>query len=178
MVLHHDISLLNLLLVLWDSSGDGNWRLDFLNNLPPDTRMRLRAKMKDSIMHHCLLTDWGYTVPLDTSQAQAEPLCTLQLMPPTPPCDLPPTSPVSQPSNQPPEMGDDSITVHVSIPSQEDHFVRIRLSQLQANHDIVLSMGRDHLSDQSQPSIDTNPLYRTVGFSLHKMTRVMLTKVL
>ena len=108
-------------------------------------------------MHRGLLADWGYTVPLDTSQAQAKPLCTPQLTPPTPPCDLPPTSPVSQPSNQPSEMGDNFITIHISIPSQEDRFVRIGLSQLQADHDIVLSMERDHPSDQSQPSIDTNP---------------------
>jgi len=178
MVLHCDISLLNLLFVLWDPLGDGDWCLDFLDDLPPDTHMCLWTKMKDSITYCGLLADWGYAVPLDTFQTQAEPMCTSQLTPPTPPCNLPLTSSVSLPSHQSSEMGDDSITICISAHGQEDWIVCVGLSQLRVDHDIVLSMGRDHPPDQSQPSIDTNPLYCMVGFSLHKTTRIMLTKVL
>ncbi|KAI6032441.1 hypothetical protein EDC04DRAFT_2898155 [Pisolithus marmoratus] len=44
-VLHCDISLLNLLLILWDTSQDDSHCLEFLNQLPLETHECLQAKI-------------------------------------------------------------------------------------------------------------------------------------
>ncbi|KAI6039269.1 hypothetical protein EDC04DRAFT_2895514 [Pisolithus marmoratus] len=46
-VLHHDISLLNLLLILWDTSQDDGCCLDFLDQLLPETHENLQAKIQE-----------------------------------------------------------------------------------------------------------------------------------
>ena len=168
-VLHHNISLLNLLIIAWYSSGDGNQCLNFLNFLPQDIHVCLQTKIKN-IMYCGLLGDWVYTIPLDV------PSCIPQSMPPTSSLSLPPTFPALPPKHQP--SGDPYIPVHISVSRQhKDWVAHIVLSELWVDHDIVLSMGRDQLLDPSSLSINTNPLYCTIGFSLHEMIKPVLTKV-
>ncbi|KAF8548220.1 hypothetical protein OG21DRAFT_1489573 [Imleria badia] len=119
-VLHRDISLLNLLLTSWDRSRKAH-RLDFLNDLAPETHMCLQSQMKD-ITYHSFLTDWGYAVPLDIPHTPAELLAYQAASgsaPSTPACNLPPTSPILLPSNQPSELGDNSVPVRISVPSND-----------------------------------------------------------
>ena len=104
------VCYINLLLVLWDPSSQ-NRRLDFLDDLPPETHMRLQSRMKD-IAYRGLLADWGYSVPLDASHTQAEiAWASSKSTPSIPPRNLPPTSPISLLSNQPSESGEDSVPV-------------------------------------------------------------------
>ncbi|KAI6028251.1 hypothetical protein EDC04DRAFT_2605729 [Pisolithus marmoratus] len=83
-VLHHDISLLNLLLILWDASQDDSCCLDFLNQLLPETHEHLQAKIQE-LPYQGFLVDWGYAVPLDVPQAEVYTKYTLLLSPRIPP---------------------------------------------------------------------------------------------
>ena len=145
--------------------------MDFLDDLPPETRMCLRSRMKD-IAYRGLLADWGYSVPLDAPHTQAEiAQASSKSTPSIPPRNLPPTSPISPLSNQPSESGEDLVPVRVSILGEgKDWIVCVPVSELKDDHEIVLSMGRDSSPDQLSPLIDTNPLFHTVSPFVHKMT--------
>ncbi|KAI5986625.1 hypothetical protein EDD15DRAFT_2373072 [Pisolithus albus] len=165
-VLHRDISLLNLLLVIWDASRGDSHRLDFLDHLPPETREHLQAKIQE-IPYRGFLADWGYAVPIDVPQTEAyttpEPEGP-STSPSTPHHDAPPTSPISPPNTS--TSVDNSVPVRIPVPSEgTDRVAYIALSELKDVHEIMLSMGRDPLPDRSQPSVDTNPLYRTGTWS-------------
>ncbi|KAF8548783.1 hypothetical protein OG21DRAFT_1526253 [Imleria badia] len=68
-ILHHDISLLNLLFVL--VYDDLNLNTDFLNRaLQEPERTQLHTKIQ-SLPHHGLLADWGYAVPITRCASDA-----------------------------------------------------------------------------------------------------------
>ncbi|KIK19916.1 hypothetical protein PISMIDRAFT_106732 [Pisolithus microcarpus 441] len=102
-VLHHDISLLNLLLIHWSPSINDDCCLDFLIDLPPETCEHLQDKIQ-GLPYRGLLADWGYAVPLDVPAPDPEHIP--KASPSTPPHNAPPTSPISLPGNL--ASGDDS----------------------------------------------------------------------
>ncbi|KIJ63916.1 hypothetical protein HYDPIDRAFT_168311 [Hydnomerulius pinastri MD-312] len=191
-VLHHDISLLNLLIVVWDNINMDR-RLDFLDHLPAEARKHLRSKLQN-LPHQGFLADWGYAVPCDThldpslSQPSSEsrPIATPKPAASSPLSSPPPEPAASSPlSSLPPELASTSPILppvadetletidYKSVPVQRSaapgdggpgSLEYVALSQLK--HDkIVLLMGGDDPPDQSQPCIDTNPLYRTGTWS-------------
>ncbi|KAI6101840.1 hypothetical protein F5141DRAFT_1065808 [Pisolithus sp. B1] len=161
-VLHHDISLLNLLLVLWDTSWDDSCHLDFLDHLMPETHKHLQAKIQE-IPYRGFFVDWGYAILIDVPQAEAyttpEPEGP-STSPSTPHHDALPTSPISPPNTL--TSVDNLVPIRIPVPSEgTDWIAYIALLELKDVHKIMLSMGRDPLPDWSQPSVDTNPLYCT-----------------
>ncbi|KAI6111917.1 hypothetical protein EV401DRAFT_1890587 [Pisolithus croceorrhizus] len=170
-VLHHNISLLNLLLIIWDTSHGDTHHLDFLNHLPPETCKHLQAKIQE-IPYQGFLADWGYAVLINVPQAEAyttpEPKGP-STSPSTPHHDVPPTSPISPPNTS--TSVDNSVPIQIPVPSEGmDWVAYITLSELKDVHEIMLSMGRDPLPDWSQPLVDTNPLYHTIS-SIQQMTK-------
>ncbi|KAI5984240.1 hypothetical protein EDC04DRAFT_2914418 [Pisolithus marmoratus] len=156
-VLHCNISLLNLLLVHWSPSTNGDHCLDFLINLLLETCEHLQDKIW-GLSYQGLLVDWGYATPLDALAPDSE--HSPKALPSTPPHNLPPTSPISLPHNL--ALGDDSVPIQISDPDKiKGHIIHITLAELKDDHAIALSMGRDSSLDQLQLSINTNPLYCT-----------------
>lgn len=151
MILHRDISLFNLLLALWDGSD----RLEFLDVLPEDIRGPLRERIKKDVSYRGLFADWGYAVPIE--------------------------SPSSQPTTQPttPDSGDDPIEGAVdlarltcgegAVPAQLRNSEKdkgnisqyVPISKLGIQHEIKLQMAGEPV-DSERPSIDNDPLCRTV----------------
>jgi hypothetical protein len=74
---------------------------------------------------------------------------------------LPPTSPID------PLEEDSSTDNYVPIAVDSGAGVTyISTSALKPRDEITLSMGKGPYNDNQRPSIDTNPLYRTVSYSL------------
>ncbi|KAI6162382.1 hypothetical protein EDD17DRAFT_1757518 [Pisolithus thermaeus] len=117
-VLHHNISLLNLLLIIWDTSHGDTHHLDFLNHLPPETCKHLQAKIQE-IPYQGFLADWGYAVLINVPQAEAyttpEPKGP-STSPSTPHHDVPPTSPISPPNTS--TSVDNSVPIQIPVPSE------------------------------------------------------------
>lgn len=137
-ILHRDISLLNLLVIIWDGTQAED-RLEFLDQLPEKTRDHLRQRIKASVSHRGLLADWGYAVPIE----------------------LPSELPATRPSTPSSDHGEDVVPVLLRD-GQHDTKEFVSVAKLQHNHEIKLQMARDPL-DFTRSSIDNNPLCRTVG---------------
>ena len=67
-ILHRDISLLNLLLIIWNGL-EAERSLNFLDDLPSETCEQLPPKLW-GIPHWGFLTDWGYAVHINTMNHQ------------------------------------------------------------------------------------------------------------
>lgn len=145
-ILHRDISLFNLLLDTWNRSDD---RMQFLNVLPEQTRKRLYQQIKASVSHRGLLVDWGYAVPIEP--ASSEPVTR-------------PSTPDSRSDSVEPEDCDEGAVPTVLRNDQPTRstVVYVPVSKLGQNHEIKLPLAGEAV-DPARPSIDTNPLYRTVS---------------
>ena len=166
--------------------------MEFLDGLPSVAYERLVQKL-EKIAHRGFLADWGYAVPLDaphTDATAASPIgATIKALtqpdlsvntqhqspvaPSSPltslstPDEMPPTSPVVMPTlmNVASGLGENTVPVRclMSDPKGSGNIQFIALSDLKYTDDITLSMGGAPLPDPNRPSINTNPLYRTVS---------------
>jgi len=186
-ILHHNMSLLNFLLISWDST-DAEYSWDFVHSshLSPEAQDSLLRKL-EGISRRGHLADWGYAVPFypqnitnltrpdntdtktttqperDTEHPGAVQCQSASLETPLSPLtslstpDSARTSPIGD------DLDENAIPVQNlnSNGSRSPHYVPI--SGLRDTHDVTLSMGGDPLMDPCRPSIDTNPLYRTVS---------------
>lgn len=153
-ILHRDISLFNLLLV---RSAESEERLEFLDGLPRGTR-DLRQKIEKFVSHRGLLGDWGYTVPINATTSQ--PATGL----PTPDLDSNPFANDTLLTSS--KYGEDVVPAAKVSRNGQEHTIRYTsVSHLGWDHNIKLRMAGDPL-DFAWPTVDTNPLYRTVNHSL------------
>ena len=179
-VLHRDMSLLNFLLVLWNRS-DTEYSWDFVrsSHLSPEAQESLLRKL-EGVSHQGHLADWGYAVPYCPNNAFNFPLhndMNTKVTTPERNTELPdvvqsanleaasspltslstlevPTSPIADDSDE------NAIPIRHLGSSESPYYVPI--SGLKHMHDITLSMGGD-VTNPCRPSVDTNPLYRTVS---------------
>lgn len=150
-MLHRDISLLNLLLVL---CIDGGRPLEVARRLPPEFGSKLPWYRRG------LLGDWGYAVPVVSQQ--------LELRPETPDMQSPiiqMTLPVTPRSK--PEASQDIVPVQ-----EQDRTVGVLTKDLTDKHDIKLVMGTERPGELNRTCHDNNPLHRTVGYFIVKVTAV------
>ncbi|KIJ07661.1 hypothetical protein PAXINDRAFT_158357 [Paxillus involutus ATCC 200175] len=147
-VLHRDISLLNLLIVIWDNINVDR-HLDFLDHLP--------AEAPSSPLSSPPPEPAAPSPP--PKPAASSPLS-------DPPTQLASTSPILLPAadNTLETIGYKSVPVQRSAAPGDGGpggLEYVALSQLKHDDEIVLSMWGDDPPDQSQPCINTNPLYCT-----------------
>ena len=190
-ILHHDVSLLNLLLVS-SNTLEKDCSLEFLDGLPSVayeclSRSSKKLPVEDSLLTGVML--YLLTLPIRTLQqpllsvlpikaltqtdlsvntqhqspvAPSSPLTSLST-----PDEMPPTSPVVMPTlmNVASGLGENTVPVRclMSDPKGSGNIQFIALSDLKYTDNITLSMGGAPLPDPNRPSIDTNPLYRTVS---------------
>ena len=182
------MSLLNLLLVIWNHC-EMEYSLDFLHksDLPLETREELRSKL-EGISRRGFLADWGYAVPIEVPRDDTNPTATDSTASPNAnqspqpsspltsiPTDEAQTSPISV--DIPSDAASDERAVLVRLldcdSGSSDNIHYVGLSDLKDNHSITLSMGRESVLDPSRPTIDNNPLYRTVSSS-HTLRRRLI----
>ena len=179
-ILHRDMSLLNLLLVVWNRL-ETEYSLDFIDksDLPLQTREELRSKL-EGIPHRGFLADWGYAVPFDVPRDDTNPTSTECAVSfdasqsphhPSSPLtsihsDAVQTSPISVDT---PYAASDERVVPIRLldsnPDSPDEVHYVGLSDLKDSHNITLSMSDETNLDPFRPAIDNNPLYHTVSSS-------------
>ncbi|KAI9569834.1 hypothetical protein HD554DRAFT_2037832 [Boletus coccyginus] len=153
-ILHHDISLFNLLLV---RSAESEEHLEFLDGLPKGTRDLLRQKIEKFVSHRGLLGDWGYAVPINATTSQ--PATGL----PTPDLDSNPFANDTLLTSS--KYSEDVVPAAKVSRNGQEHTIRYTsVSHLGWDHNIKLHMAGDPL-DFAWPTVDTNPLYRTGTWS-------------
>ena len=165
--------MLNLLLVALQH--DSSFDFVFHSDLSSEARQSLLAKLQ-KISRRGLLADWGYAVPFypsdaakppslvgatapavhhqPTDAAASSPLTSLTAL------DETPTSPVAIPD----DLDENIVPVRNFGAGDANNVVEyVALSELKETDDIILSMGGAPPLDPCWPSVDTNPLYRTVS---------------
>ena len=179
------MSLLNFLLVQWNPlDTEYSWNFVRSSHLPPEAQESLLRKL-EGISRRGHLADWGYAVPFYADNVTEHTLrddsMDTKITTPEPDTQLPdavlcqsagletvssPLTSLSSPEARTSPIADDSDENAVPVrrlgnSSEKPYYVQI--SSLRNAHDITLSMGGDPLMNPYRPSIDTNPLYRTVS---------------
>ncbi|KAG9309134.1 hypothetical protein JVU11DRAFT_10841 [Chiua virens] len=165
-ILHRDVSLANLFLAFARGRTDHSV---FMKHLSGEDKEHLCERIR-SLERRGVLGDWGYAVPV-TSPSSPSPATTSGPSIPPPdaipsPDDLP-TLPI-----EPVKTEFDNCVPARKVGSDEKPTL-VSVSDLTADHDIVLLMGADNPEDDPRQTIDLCPLYRTGTWSWMSSQLVM-----
>jgi len=185
-ILHRDMSLLNFLLISWNRM-DPEYSWDFVrsSHLLPEAQESLLRKL-EGISRQGHLADWGYAVPFypqnvtnltlpdnmdaktttqperDTERPDAVQCQSASLETASSPLTSfstleAPTSPIADDSDE------NAVPVRRLDSNGSGSPYYVPITGLRDTHNVTLSMGGDPIMNPCCPSIDTNPLYRTVS---------------